>query len=256
MNPSTFWTFSLTFTFTFSFTFYSRNQKVSVWYQNLLSVVISMNTALTMPSCAICSFEVPTDKDLKSHLQVKHDDRELTCQQCKKICKGGINLNTHMNSQREVKCKQCDQTIPYNSTSSHMKKCVSRERDFKCENCPAVFNTEWNLKVHVTNKSCPVKCNRCDKTLKNGGYLDRHMASVHSVQMQVVKTSEGHIGLFQSEQVQNVFKSACVLTMVAFVKKTFFSPQVSFESAFVVALIAFLKKRFLWVLMFLSKVYL
>ena len=186
-----------------------------------------------MPSCAICSFEGPTDKDLKLHIQGKHDDRELTCQQCKKICKGGINLNTHMNSQREVKCKQCDQTIPYNSTSSHMKKCVSEERDFKCENCPAVFNTEWNLKVHVTNKSCPVKCNRCDKTLKNAGYLDRHMASVHSVQMQVVKkllTSalsnalkiHDTIKVCNIKSPQVVFKSACVLTMVAFVKKNVF----------------------------------
>ena len=72
---------------------------------------------------------------------------ELTCQQCKKMCKGGGSLNTHMNSHREVKCKQCDQTIPYNSTSSHMKKCVGEERDFECENCPAVFKREDMLKV-------------------------------------------------------------------------------------------------------------
>ena len=206
MNPSTFWTFSLTFTFTFSFPFYSRTQKVSVWYQNLLSVVISMNTALTMPSCAICSFEVPTDKDLKSHLQVKHDDRELTCQQCKKICKGGRNLNTHMNSHREVKCKQCDQTIPYNSTSSHMKKCVSEERDFKCENCPAVFKRDDMLKLHVAKKRCQVQCNFCDKTCKSSYYLEKHISQTHRVQMNVVKTTEGHMGLFPTTEVRKDFK--------------------------------------------------
>ena len=178
-------------------------------------------------------------------MQNEHDDSVITCEKCNKSCKGGRKFKTHMNSHREVSCKHCGKKIPYNSTTSHVTKCIG-EKSFKCENCPAVFNTEWNLKVHVTNKSCPVKCNRCDKTLKNAGYLDRHMASVHSVQMQVVKkllTSalsnalkiHDTIKVCNIKSPQVVFKSACVLTMVAFVKKNvFFSPQVSFESAFVV----------------------
>ena len=94
--------------------------------------------------------------------------------------------------------------IPYNSTTSHVTKCIGDgEKSCKCDDCPAVFKTEGSLRVHVTNKSCPVKCNQCDKTLKNAGYLDKHMASAHSVLLQVVKTSEGHIGLFQSAKVQN-----------------------------------------------------
>ena len=135
-------------------------------------------------------------------MQNEHDDSVITCEKCNKSCKGGRKFKTHMNSHREVNCKHCGKKIPYNSTTSHVTKCIG-ENSFKCENCPAVFTTEGSLKVHVTNKSCPIKCNLCDKTLKNAGYLDRHMASVHSVQMQVVKTSEGHIGLFQSAEVQN-----------------------------------------------------
>ena len=83
-----------------------------------------------------------------------------------------------------------------------MTKCVGDKKEFKCENCPAVFNTASNLKAHITNKSCEIQCNLCDKTLKSAGYLDKHIASVHKVQMEVVKTIEGHIGLFPSTELQ------------------------------------------------------
>ena len=57
--------------------------------------------------------------------------------------------------------------------------------------------TAGNLKAHITSKSCDeIQCNLCDKTLKSAGYLEKHISSVHRVQMKVVKTIEGHIGLF------------------------------------------------------------
>ena len=155
-----------------------------------------------MPSCAICSIEVPTDKHLRLHIQAKHDDRELTCQQCKKTCKGGKKLSTHMDSHREVNCKHCDQTIPYNSRNSHMIKCVGEKKAFKCENCPAAFNRADKLKVHMTNKSCEVQCNLCDKTCKGELYLEKHISQTHRLQMNVLKTAEGHIGLFPTTEVR------------------------------------------------------
>ena len=83
-----------------------------------------------------------------------------------------------------------------------MTKCVGDKKEFKCETCPAVFNTAGNLKAHITNKSCEIQCNLCDKTLTSAGYLDKHIASVHKVQMEVVKTTEGHIGLFTSTELK------------------------------------------------------
>ena len=43
-----------------------------------------------------------------------------------------------------------------------------------------------------------------DKTLKSAGYLEKHISSVHRVQMKVVKTIEGHIGLFPSTELQKI----------------------------------------------------
>ena len=62
-----------------------------------------------------------------------------------------------------------------------MTKCVSDE--FKCENCPAVFNRADAFKVHVDKNRCEIHVNLCDKTLKNTEYLEKHIVSAHSVQL-------------------------------------------------------------------------
>ena len=131
-----------------------------------------------MLACVVCSYEALSEKHLKKHMQNEHDDSVIICEKCNKSCKGGRKFKTHMNSHKEVSCKHCGKMIPYNSTTSHVTKCIGDgEKSCKCDDCPAVFKTEGSLRVHVTNKSCPVKCNQCDKTLKNAGYLDKHMAS-------------------------------------------------------------------------------
>lgn len=156
-----------------------------------------------MPSCAICGFEASSDKLLKMHIQAKHDERVLKCEKCEVTCKGGRKLQTHMESHRKVNCKHCDKTIPYNSRNSHTIKCVGEKKAFKCENCPATFNKADNLKVHMANKRCSVQCNLCEKTLQSEFYLEKHISSTHRVQMNLVKTAEGHIGFFPSNELRN-----------------------------------------------------
>ena len=118
-----------------------------------------------MLACVVCSYEALSEKHLKKHMQNEHDDSVIICEKCNKSCKGGRKFKTHMNSHREVSCKHCGKMISYNSTSSNVTKCIGGgEKSFKCDNCPAVFKTEGNLRVQVTNKSCPLKCNQCDKS--------------------------------------------------------------------------------------------
>ena len=50
-----------------------------------------------------------------------------------------------------------------------MTKCIGVKNAIKLKNCPIVFNTAGNLKVHMTNKICEIQCNLCDKTLKREG---------------------------------------------------------------------------------------
>ena len=171
-------------------------------------------------------------------MQNEHDDSVIICEKCNKSCKGGRKFKTHMNSHREVSCKHCGKKISYNSTSSHVTKCIGGgENSFKCDNCPAVFKTEGNLRVQVTNKSCPLKCNQCDKS-------------------EVTLVTFEEKTFLVSPKV--FLKTKSEVTLVAFEEKTFLvSPQVSFKTKYLVTLVAFEEeKRFFLVLEFPSKVYL
>ena len=155
-----------------------------------------------MPSCAVCGTEAPSEKHLRQHIKSKPDDRVLKCEECDVTFKGAMKLKMHKNIHRVVSCKNCDKVIPYNSSSSHKIMCGGDKKELKCENCPAKFNKACNLKDHKTNNRCTVQCNLCDKTLKSAGFLEKHMSSFHQQQTHVVKTSEGHIGLFPSSVIK------------------------------------------------------
>ena len=168
--------------------------------QNFLAEVLLIK--VKMPTCAICKIEAPSEKHLKVHIKAKHDDRVLTCEKCEKKCIGGTKLRTHMESHREVTCKHCEKRIPYNSRTSHKEKC-GEFGEFKCKNCHVVFTRKHHLKEHIDKNRCEIQCNICDKTLKSAEFLEKHIQTTHRVQINVVKTKEGHIGRFQSTELQH-----------------------------------------------------
>ena len=85
-------------------------------------------------------------------------------------------------------------------------KCVGDKNEFKCENCPAVFSTAGNLKAHITNKS-----SNAISVIKGWKhYLEKHISSVHIVQMEVVKTIDGHLGLFPSTDSKKICSAVFV----------------------------------------------
>ena len=151
-----------------------------------------------MPSCALCSFGATSDKFLKEHMMMKHDEREFSCEICDSTIRGKQKMQMHKKSHVEVVCKNCKKVIPYNNRESHISKCVAENR-FKCDKCDKAFNRKDNLKRHIEMKGCEITCNQCGKNLQSTARLDKHMASVHQDQINVVKTSDGHVGIFHSE---------------------------------------------------------
>ena len=106
------------------------------------------------------------------------DAHELfSCEQCGVTRKGKIKLKSHMQSHREISCKHCEKKIPYNSKSSHMRKCLGKKK-LECEHCQALFQTKDSLIKHLTRKSCSIKCNFCDKNLKGKFYLKHGIISL------------------------------------------------------------------------------
>ena len=91
-----------------------------------------------------------------------------------------------MNSHREFNGKHCGKKIPYNSMTSHVTKCIGEKTQ------KVIWKFMWLTKI------VQLCATAVTKPWKMQFFLDRQMASVYSVQMQFVKTSEGHIVLFQS----------------------------------------------------------
>ena len=94
-----------------------------------------------MHFCILCSFEATSDENLNMHILKKHDE----CVLCEVTCKGRTKLIKHMQSHRQISYKHCGKKIPYNSKTNHLRQCIG-ERIIKCENYPAVFNREDNMK--------------------------------------------------------------------------------------------------------------
>jgi len=192
-------------------------------------------------------------------MQNERDDSVITCEKCNTSCKGGRKFKTHINFHGEGSCKHCGKKIPYNSTTSHVTKCIG-EKSFKCENCSAVFNTEGNLKVHVTSV-------QCSATIVTKPWKTQVIWTDTWLQFTVFKSSSCLQKCMRSHNAcicKQPFceSSSCLLKCIrsnigCICKNTFFvSPQVAFKSAFVVTLGAFVKKRFLGVLKLPSQVHL
>ena len=148
-----------------------------------------------MVSCAICKFEASSDEKLKKHMLSKHDEREFSCDKCDSTVKGRLKMEAHKNKHKEIKCEKCGESVPYNSATSHKTKCL--EETYKCEKCAKVYKRKDKLKIHIENENCSISCDRCGKHFKTAGYMENHMRSTHQIQVNAVKTSEGHVGLFQ-----------------------------------------------------------
>ena len=83
--------------------------------------------------------------ELRNHLDVSIvdvsivDERVLSFEKCEVTCTGSTKFMKHKQYDRQIRCTNCGKKIPYNSKTNHMRQCI-REKEIKCEYCPALFN--------------------------------------------------------------------------------------------------------------------
>ena len=118
-----------------------------------------------MPSCALCSFGATSDKFLKEHMMMKHDEREFSCEICDSTIRGKQKMQMHKKSHVEVG-RQClnifgiqsVSLIKYTIGSSHVG-CITASLNFVefiiIENISCVFST-FLLLANYKCKSCNV----------------------------------------------------------------------------------------------------
>ena len=151
-----------------------------------------------MVSCTVCKLESESDKKLKQHMLLEHDEREFSCEKCDSTVKGRLKMKAHNRKHTEIRCEKCGESVPYNSAASHKTKCL--DETYKCEKCAKVYKRKDKLKIHIENENCAISCDRCGKDFKTAGLMEKHVRSTHQIQANVVRTSEGHMGLFQPTQ--------------------------------------------------------
>ena len=155
-----------------------------------------------MLSCAICRFEAPSDKHLRVHIKTKHDDRVLTCEKCELTCKGGrklidthgfvqgIYLQTLWEKIHTIVGAVTWQSVLVLKRQSNVKIALvsSTQR--------VIWKFTWLTKVVKSNATSVIKHWNVKVFEK------AHLIYTHRVQTEVVKTSEGHIGLFPSTELR------------------------------------------------------
>ena len=99
-----------------------------------------------MAICTICGFET---EFLKQHMTNHGDDRKFQCDKCEKVVTGRKALENHKKSHMSWNCTNCEEVIPHNSRSMHIKRCKKVSNTLSCEKCPYITNAKSNLNRHM-----------------------------------------------------------------------------------------------------------
>ena len=99
-----------------------------------------------MAICTICGL---VTEYLKQHMSNHGDERNFACDKCKKVCQGYKQLMNHKKSHMTWNCTNCDQVIPHNSRSIHLRRCKNESNVLSCEKCPYITNDKSNLNKHM-----------------------------------------------------------------------------------------------------------
>ena len=92
-----------------------------------------------MAICTICGF---VTEFIKQHMTNHGDDRKFQCDKCEKVVTGKKALVNHQKSHMTWNCNTCQQVIPHNSRSMHLKRCNNSSKTLSCEKCPYITNAK------------------------------------------------------------------------------------------------------------------
>ncbi|XP_029166223.1 zinc finger protein 600-like [Nylanderia fulva] len=79
-----------------------------------------------------------------------------------------------------VKCNICLRTFPSeNVLKNHLEYHKIAKNKFPCKSCGLRFICNGDYRNHINDKSGPLKCNICGKSLENLHYLNKHKKNCH-----------------------------------------------------------------------------
>ena len=127
-----------------------------------------------MAICTICGFET---EFMKQHMTNHGDERKFQCDKCEKVVTGRKALENHKKSHMSWNCTNCEEVIPHNSRSMHIKRCkrvsntlLSRHLLLFCLGCCIVVVFCWKVSEvpGCTMVSCDEVLTFCEGQICHG----------------------------------------------------------------------------------------
>ena len=102
--------------------------------------------------CNACDKKFKTSSNLEDHVNAKHTEKP--CIYCDKICNNDTDLIIHHKEcadkvfVAESPCSKCNQVFTINGLKRHESNCHVPNKDFDCQVCGKIANSESDLNKH------------------------------------------------------------------------------------------------------------
>ena len=145
-----------------------------------------------------CDKSYTAKNSLRLHVEVDHKGRKFICNYCDKIFRQQHNLKLHLNKAhknsdhekeldktQDINCFDCSYCVESFQFKKHLDKHIdlTHSTRFHCSvnGCKKSYTAKSSLKDHieVEHKGRKIKCNFCDKTVKNISHLKTHTGRSH-----------------------------------------------------------------------------
>jgi hypothetical protein len=120
----------------------------------------------SLHQCEKCPKAYRRRSNLVRHIQTKHENSRLHCQDCDKVFESYGGLHSHKSV--------CSLSAHTNAKHSN--------KTFQCEKCSKIFQRKNNFIVHYRSKHLDIlllACQDCDKVFASKSGLNHHKASKH-----------------------------------------------------------------------------
>lgn len=121
--------------------------------------------------CDICGYRFSSERKLKTHINGKHNEVELSlsggpypCPDCPMIFQQKRTLAAHrvVHAERDIKCQVCDMDLKTVAALTRHMNCKHPDvLPFKCNLCEKAFPVENQLNDHI-NEHMGYKKHKCD----------------------------------------------------------------------------------------------
>ncbi|KAM7349653.1 uncharacterized protein ACRADG_008509 [Cochliomyia hominivorax] len=137
--------------------------------------------------CDICGYRFSSERKLKTHINGKHNDVELSlsdgpypCPDCPMIFQQKRSLAAHriVHAERDIKCQVCDMDLKTVAALTRHMNCKHPDvLPYKCNLCEKAFPVENQLNDHINEHMGykKHKCDLCEKSFPNPSALKDHV---------------------------------------------------------------------------------